>query len=313
MRLRATHAAEAAAGVEPKRSSRRLAPAAAFVPAILYLMTKILNDVHYWTYHEPTKPTCVFIHGFTGSHEGFQYIIPHLQNFHIIVPDLPGFGASPLTLKHFTIDELAKEVNKFVSGLKLKTPLFLVSHSMGGLVAASMLSQNPELFHERTVFISPVATKVQYLDSRKLGELLGRLQFFLGKTVPGAGPRVVKSRLLSRLATKLILTTDDKALEKEIHGHHFKNLDYISSINFYHKLHKDINKKGAIDYAPEITKKFSSLIITGDADNVTPLPGEKRLAQALNAELKIVPNVGHLMHYERPIKVAAAIDEFLSR
>lgn len=276
-------------------------------------MTALLNDVHYWTYHESTKPTCIFIHGFTGSHEGFQYILPHLKDFHIIAPDLPGFGISPLTLKTYTIDELAKATNKFVTDLNLQTPPYLISHSMGGLVAASMLSQNPELFNEKIVFISPVATKVNYLDSRKLGELLGRLQFFLGKTIPGAGPRVVKSRLLSRIATKLILTTDDKALEKEIHGHHFKNLDYISSINFYHTLHKDINKKGAIDYAAEITKKFTPLIITGDADNVTPIKGEYLLAKALKAKLTVVPNVGHLMHYERPTEVAAAIDAFLSQ
>lgn len=276
-------------------------------------MTNTLNHVRYWTYHDSNKPTCIFIHGFTGSHEGFQYIIPHLQEFHIIVPDLPGFGESPLILKKYTIDELAKVTNEFVANLKLKSPPYLVSHSMGGLVAASMLAQSPELYNEKTVFISPVATKVNYLDPRKLGELLGRLQYFLGKTIPGAGPRMVKSRLLSRMATKLILTTDDKALEKEIHGHHFKNLDYISSINFYHKLHKDINKKGAIDYAPELTKKFTPLIIAGDTDNVTPLNGEKRLANALNADLKIVKGVGHLMHYERPKEAAAAIAEFLSR
>lgn len=276
-------------------------------------MTKILNGVRYWTYHDSTKPTCIFIHGFTGSHEGFQYIVPHLQEFHIIIPDLPGFGESPLTLKNYTIDELAKATNEFVADLKLKTPPYLVSHSMGGLVAASMLAQNPKLYHEKTVFISPVATKVNYLDSRKLGELLGRLQYFVGKSVPKAGPRVVKSRTLSKLATKLILTTDDKALEKEIHSHHFKNLDYISSIHFYHKLHKDINKKGAIDYAPTLTKKFTPLIITGSSDNVTPLKGEKRLTKELNAKLVVIEKVGHLIHYERPREAAAAIDEFLSQ
>ena len=273
----------------------------------------MLNNVRYWTYHDSTKPNCIFIHGFTGSHEGFQYITPHLKDFHIIIPDLPGFGESPLTQKKYTIDEIAKVTNEFVASLKLKTPPYLVSHSMGGLVAASMLAQNPELFHERTVFLSPVATKVQYLDSRKLGELLGRLQYFVGKVVPKAGPRVVKSRTLSRLATKLILTTDDKALEKEIHDHHFKNLDYISSIHFYHKLHRDINKKGAIDYVPEITKKFTPLIITGGRDNVTPLKGERLLANALNAELVVIPKVGHLLHYERPTEAAAAIAEFLNQ
>ena len=274
---------------------------------------KTINNVRYWTYHNSDKPTCVFIHGFTGSHEGFQYIIPHLQDFHIIVPDLPGFGQSPLTLEKYTIDELARVTNEFVASLNLAQPPFLVSHSMGGLVAASMLSQNPELFSKKTIFISPVATKVNYLDSRKLGELLGRLQYFLGKTIPGAGPRMVKSRLLSRLATKLILTTDDRALEKEIHSHHFKNLDFISSINFYHKLHKDINKKGAIDYAPEISKKFEPLVITGDADNVTPLSGEKKLVHELRARLVVIPDVGHLLHYERPTEAAAAVNEFLNQ
>ena len=85
-------------------------------------MSHILNDVSYWTYHDTSKPTCIFIHGFTGSHEGFQYIIPDLERFHIIVPDLPGFGESKLGLEEFTIDELARKVNEFVRAMKLKTP-----------------------------------------------------------------------------------------------------------------------------------------------------------------------------------------------
>lgn len=269
-----------------------------------------LTDVRYWTYREKTKPVIVFIHGFTGSHEGFQYIIPELERFHIIVPDLPGFGETKLGLDEFTIDDIAKHANRFVAALKLKEPPFLVSHSMGGLVAASMLSQNPELFHEKTVFVSPVATKVNYLDSRKIGELLGRLQYFVGKTVPAAGPKLVKSRLISRIATAIILTTKESELKKVINQHHFGNLDYISSIDFYYQLHKDINKKGAIDYAPKLGR-FDVLIIAGNKDNVTPLATEKRLQAALAAELHIIKGVGHLLHYERPTEVAAAIDAFL--
>src|SRR6476620_1339197 len=158
-------------------------------------MSYNLNDVSYWTYNDSKKPTCVFIHGFTGSHEGFQYIIPELSKYKIIVPDLPGFGESKLGLENFTIDELANRVNQFVQDLKLSEPPFVIGHSMGGLVVASMLAQAPELFNERAVLVSPVATKVNYLDSRKIGEFLGRLQFYLGKTVPGAGPQLVKSRL----------------------------------------------------------------------------------------------------------------------
>ncbi|MES2876455.1 MAG: alpha/beta hydrolase [Patescibacteria group bacterium] len=275
-------------------------------------MSHVLNEVAYWTYHDKSKPTCVFIHGFTGSHEGFQYIIPELDRFHIIVPDLPGFGQSKLGLEEFTIDELARTVNTFVRELKLSTPPFLISHSMGGLVAASMLAQSPELFDEKTVFVSPVATKVNYLDARKIGEFLGRLQFYLGKTVPGAGPRLVKSRLISRISTAIILTANQPKLKKQIREHHFRNLDYISSIDFYYQLHVNINKKGAVDYADQLNQKFTALVVAGDKDNVTPLATEKKLVGALkHSKLHVIKDVGHLLHYERPKEVAAAIDVFL--
>lgn len=275
-------------------------------------MSLSLNDVAYWTYHDESKPTCIFIHGFTGSHEGFQYIIPELERFHIIVPDLPGFGESKLGFEDFTIDELAKNVNEFVRGLKLKEPPFIIGHSMGGLVVASMLAQSPELFHEKVVLVSPVATKVNYLDARKIGEFLGKLQYFLGKTVPGAGPKLVKSRLISRISTAIILTADQPKLKKQIREHHFKNLDYISSIDFYYQLHVNINKKGAVDYAERLNKKFKILVVVGDKDNVTPLATEKKLIAVLkDAKLHVIKGVGHLLHYERPTEVAAAIDGYL--
>ncbi len=277
-------------------------------------MSHSLNDVAYWQYHDPKKPTCIFIHGFTGSHEGFQYIIPELRNYRIIVPDLPGFGETKLGLDTFTIDELAARVNQFVRDLKLKEPAYIMGHSMGGLVVASMLAQAPELFNRKAILVSPVATKVNYLDSRKIGEFLGRLQFFLGKTVPGAGPRLVKSRLISRVSTAIILTANQPKLKKQIREHHFKNLDYISSIDFYYQLHVNINKKGSVDYAPKINRKFKVLIITGDKDNVTPLTTEKKLHASLhNSELHIIKGVGHLLHYERPTEVAAAVDAFWSK
>jgi pimeloyl-ACP methyl ester carboxylesterase len=269
-----------------------------------------VQGVKYWTYHDTGLPTAIFIHGFTGSHEGFQYIIPELKDFHIIVPDLPGFGQSRLSIDDYTIEALARKVNEFVQALDLPTPPMLVSHSMGGLVAASMLAQSPDLFAKKTVFISPVATRVQYLDARKLGELLGRVQYFLGKTVPGAGPRLVKSRLISRLATELLLTKSETELKRRIRQHHYDNLNYISSIDFYHKLHKDINRRGAIDQR-EALKKFDVLAIAGDKDNVTPLRTVRQFAGAVNASLRIIPEAGHLAHYEQPQEIAAGLREFL--
>lgn len=278
---------------------------------LLYYILMEKNDVRYWTYGAKQKPTLVFIHGFTGSHEGFQYILPQLEkDFYCIVPDLPGFGESKLGFETWTIDELAKRVNTFVAALGLRQPPYLLSHSMGGLVAASMLAQAPELFAKKTVFISPVAEKVNYFDSRKLGVLLGSLQYYLGAKVPHFGPKLVGSKLLSKIATSFIMTAKHPEMRGKIYQHHYDNLDYISSIDYYLQLHRDINKKGTIDYADAL-KQFNVLIVAGDKDNVTPLAGEKKLAKKVGAQLEIIPGVGHLAHYETPEAISRAVQHFL--
>jgi len=262
-------------------------------------------DVTYWTYHDRKKPVCLLIHGFTGSHEGFQYISPLLSDYHVIVPDLPGCGISTLPKKPWTLEHIAELTNRFVEALELKDPPYLVSHSMGTLVAAEMLKQRPELFNKKTVFISPVARKVGRFDSRALGVLGMQLHYAVGKT-PRIGERIVKSKRLSTMATKMIWTTKDKELRQRIDAHHLDNLDYISSIDYYRKLHRNITARGLVDYASELTP-FDVLAINGDKDMVTPLRILKSTATVLKFKLKIIPNVGHLAHYETPDRLASLV------
>lgn len=269
-----------------------------------------LGGIRYWTSHDEATKTAIFIHGFTGSHEGFQYIVPKLPWLRCIIPDVPGFGESALHEDHQSIEAIARNLNKFVRDLKLKEPPFLISHSMGTLVAASMLEQAPELYDKKTVFISPVASRVRMFDTRKMGELAGRWQYFIGMKVPVAGPKLVKSRLLSRLATKLLLNTKNTELRKAIYGHHFKNLDFISSIELYYRLHREINKRGVADHVENL-QLFETKIITGDKDPVAPFAGNKQLSKLLDAKLHTIPGAGHLAHYESPEVIASALTRFL--
>lgn len=266
-------------------------------------------DIQYWTYGDTTSRPIVMVHGFTGSHEGFQYIVPLLaKTHHVIIPDLPGFGLSELGDENWGVDEIARRTNQLVASLKLKESPHVVAHSMGGLIAASMLSRQPELYAKKTVFVSPAVDPIGVWDSRFIGAWLGGVSYQIGKTVPLVGPRIVTSRTLSRIATKLMLTTNDKALKKQIYLHHFKNLNYISSISFYHKIHQEIIQSGTIQYKKGL-RAFDNLIVVGSRDIVTPLASQQRLQAAIHAELKVIPNVGHLLHYEAPRAVA---DEIIS-
>lgn len=50
----------------------------------------------YWSYpsSNPNAKVIIFIHGYRGNHHGLEAIAGALEDFHVIIPDLPGFGES---------------------------------------------------------------------------------------------------------------------------------------------------------------------------------------------------------------------------
>ncbi|MGB4762567.1 MAG: alpha/beta hydrolase [Candidatus Saccharimonas sp.] len=264
--------------------------------------------VRYYTYRDDKQPTIVMIHGITGNHKGFQYILPELSDYHCIVPDLPGFGDSDLPPKaNWSVDDLARLANEFVAALKLPVPPIILGHSMGGLVVSSMVSQRPELYNDRVVLISPVPTAVRRRDSRYIGAKLGALQYRAGQV----SDRIVKNATISRATTSVMIKTRDHDRRRAIYDHHLDNLRYFSDSGFYHALHTDINRRGSIDYAPALQHK-KILLLAGDDDLVTPLAEMNKFAQAITPHTyQIIPNVGHLIHYEKAPEASRAIRQFL--
>jgi pimeloyl-ACP methyl ester carboxylesterase len=56
-----------------------------------------------------------------------------------------------------------------------------------------------------------------------------------------------------------------------------------------------------------------SVVMTGDADRIVDPPDQSiRLAHELNAELRVVPGAGHMVHYAVPLEVVEAINQVAS-
>ncbi len=95
----------------------------------------------------------VLIHGFCETHEVWLDLAGRLaEKCRVLIPDLPGFGASKLPQTPFSLSDIASEMWHWLDGLGVQKPV-LVGHSLGGYVALAMAEIRPDapaglgLFH----------------------------------------------------------------------------------------------------------------------------------------------------------------------
>src|SRR5688572_12586378 len=73
---------------------------------------------------KPGAPVVLLLHGFPTSSHMYRDLIPLLADrYHVIAPDLPGFGfsdAPPREKYRYTFDNLAKTIGAFTETLQLK-------------------------------------------------------------------------------------------------------------------------------------------------------------------------------------------------
>ena len=85
----------------------------------------------------PDTPTLVLIHGFASMKENWALWLPHLPgHWHILVPDLPGFGESDYQpIARYRYEAQAARLGAWLAE-RDTGPVHLVGSSMGGAIAA---------------------------------------------------------------------------------------------------------------------------------------------------------------------------------
>lgn len=100
----------------------------------------------HWVYDEGGQgPTIVLLHGYGGNRNVWLKTAKQLTaHFHVIIPDLPGFGDSSRRVDaKYGIDAQARRLYAFVHTLDLRA-FTLVGHSMGGAIAGVYASEHPQ-------------------------------------------------------------------------------------------------------------------------------------------------------------------------
>jgi pimeloyl-ACP methyl ester carboxylesterase len=101
-----------------------------------------------------SKNILVLVHGLGASAERWNNVIPNFAKYyHVIVPDLIGFGYSDKPIVDYTTDFFSTFLGKFFDALGIKRPI-VIGSSLGGQIAAEYASANPNNI-EKLILVSP--------------------------------------------------------------------------------------------------------------------------------------------------------------
>jgi pimeloyl-ACP methyl ester carboxylesterase len=94
---------------------------------------------------KPDAPVIVLLHGsWATDHDRDALAQALAKDFRVIVPDLPGFGASDgPDLPDYSPPSYAQELDEFLSNLRLER-VHLVAFGMGGAIALELADSVPE-------------------------------------------------------------------------------------------------------------------------------------------------------------------------
>jgi pimeloyl-ACP methyl ester carboxylesterase len=252
-------------------------------------------------YHETgekSNPTLVMIHGFGGDKDNWTRMAPYFyKNYHIIIPDLPGFGESSKDPdQKYSLTEQTIRLKKFHDSLNLGKMIF-VGNSMGGALSIRYTLDYPDDVHSLILIDSagvksPIKSELALQLEKGNNPLLvqdkddfDRLMGFIFVKKPYV-PGIIKSYFAERS---------------------------VASKPMNEKIFKDLYEdKFSIE--PQL-KKISSptLILWGDQDRVIHPSSADLFEKNIKGSKKVImKECGHSPQIERPEETAEIIIEFLS-
>lgn len=280
------------------------------VPISRHEVDVLGSTTRYWVYGPADAATTVVIsHGYRGEHHGLEPVIAQLPGIRFIGADLPGFGEStPMTGAPHSIDGYASWLIAFVEVLELTGTAIILGHSFGTITSTAAIAKGlhtPALILINPISVSglngprPMATRATVWYYKMAGRLPERM-----------GMALLRSSFIVQFMSMALVKTRDKALRRWIHREHHTYFSNFANREVVIEAFEASISHHVGDFASAVT--VPTLLIAAELDDITPVAAHEPVVQAIgDAELVVLPDVGHLIHYEKPVEAAAAVEKFI--
>jgi long-chain acyl-CoA synthetase len=123
---------------------------------------------------ENATKTIMFVHGFAGCAETWEYQINAFLDYHIIIPDMRGHGQSDAPYSDYTMEELVEDLHAITQKLDFPEKFILVGHSFGGSICVEFATKYPELL-EKLVLLSTAGEYPLNRSARMVNKIPARM------------------------------------------------------------------------------------------------------------------------------------------
>jgi pimeloyl-ACP methyl ester carboxylesterase len=232
-------------------------------------------------------PPVLFLHGAGGYTQWLPFFNALTENFEVIVPEHPGYGASDDPDFIRNVPDMAMFYLEFIETLGLDD-IHLIGHSLGGWIAAELLIRDRSRFQSLTL-IAPAGIRVKGILS--------------GDGFIWNSEESVRNLFHDQAYAEILLAL--KPSEQQLDAL-LKNRFTSAKLGWQPRW-----------YNPDLEKwlhriKLPSLVVWGDDDKVMPTAYAALWQERLpDARLFIVKECGHLPHVEQGEIVTPEVQKFL--
>jgi pimeloyl-ACP methyl ester carboxylesterase len=241
-------------------------------------------------YEGGTGAPLVFLHGAGGLDMDLGFLDSLAERFHVYAPLVPGYGDSEECPALHDMLDFTLHTWDVVAALGLKDPL-LVGFSMGGMIASEMAALAPNDV-SRLALIAPAGL---WLDDHPVPDFFAMLPFELP-------PVLFYDIEAGEKAMTAGVDVNDPNFLQAFLVQNARQLGAASKILF------PIPERGLAGRLYRI--KAKTHLIWGENDKlVSPAYAPEFQKGIRGAGLTLIPKAGHLVPFEKPAEVIAAISK----
>jgi pimeloyl-ACP methyl ester carboxylesterase/tetratricopeptide (TPR) repeat protein len=246
------------------------------------LILKTGVRLHYAYKGDPSGTPVIMLHGFTDSWFSFSRVLPLLDNkYRVYILDQRGHGDSDRPMGGYALPQFAGDVVAFMDAMNIKQAT-IVGHCMGSFVAQHVASEAPDRVSKLVLIAS--ATNLRNDTVRELQREIGGLKDTA--PVPETFARDFQSSTIySPLPAEFVQAVVKESVKVPVHVWREVVAELLAP-------EADVQLKKI---------KTPTLIVWGEKESLFPRSEQDRLVSELrHATLKVYPETGHALHWERP-------------